>query len=184
MLPEAMTRKPLAASGASAWPELVGLRRAAPALDRERDDRHVGVREHQAQRYPGAVVEAAFGIFLHRQAGGLDGGDDFLGRFAAAGGRVVQAVEFFRKTPEVVNGFRAVGKTHGRHGRIPVRADDHDGARRGQGFRQPDQRRTGRARTQGESRCAVRDEEGGLGLCHVNDSGCDGRTLVLLFDAK
>ena len=119
-----------------------------------------------------------------RQAGGFDGGDDFLGRFAAAGGRVVQAVEFVRKTPKIVDGFRAVGKTDGRHGGIPVRADDDDGARLWQRLCLADQRRTGRTRAQRKGRCAVRDEEGGLGLCHLNDSGCDGRTLVLLFDAK
>jgi len=112
------------------------------------------------------VVEAASGILFDRQAGSFDGGDDFLGGLAAAGGRVAQGVEFIRKAPEIVNGFRTVGKTDGRHGGIPVRADDDDGARRRQGFRQPDQRRPGRARAQRKSRCAVRDEESGLGLCH------------------
>ena len=116
------------------------------------------------------MVEAAPGIALDRQAGGLDGGDDFLGGFATTAGRVTQGVEFLREAPKVVDCFRAVGKTDRRQRRIPVRADDDDGARQRQGAGCGSDRRTGRAGAQGKGRRAMRDEEGWLGWSHANDS--------------
>jgi hypothetical protein len=150
--------------------EGVCLLRAAVALDGERDDRYVGVREHQAQRHPRAVVEAAFAIGCDGQARCPDGGDDLLGRRAAAGGRIAQGVEGFGKTVEIVDGFQAIGKPDRRHPGIPVGADDDDGARQGQGAGYLAEGCTGRTRPQCEGRCAVRYEKCGLSPRHCGSS--------------
>jgi molybdenum-dependent DNA-binding transcriptional regulator ModE len=55
------------------------------------------------------VVEAARGIAGHRQAG-RDGRDHFARGFAAAGGRIADGIQCFRKTPEIVDGFRRSAK--------------------------------------------------------------------------
>ena len=116
------------------------------------------------------MVEAAFVVRRHRQAGSADGGNNQLGGLAATAGRVAQAVEFVRETGEVVDGFQAVSKTNGGHGGVPVRADDNDGARRGQSVGLGGNRRPGRTRAQRKSRRAVGNEKCGLDRVHANNS--------------
>ena len=164
--------------------EAEGQFRAAVALDRQRHDRHFGVGEHQAQRHPGAVVEAALVVAGDRQAGGGDRPHHLVGGFAAAGGRVADGVEFIRKAGEVVDRPRTVGKADGRDGGVPVCADDDDGARRRQFARRGGERGAGGTGAQREGRRAVGNEEDGLGVWHGNLSGGDGRTVPILCATK
>ena len=71
---------------------LPGQLRAAVADQRQRNHRHLGVRIHQPQRNPGAVVQPALGVLLHRQAGGAQGGGHFACGFAATAGRVADFI--------------------------------------------------------------------------------------------
>ena len=101
----------------------------------------------QATTHPvawfGAVVEAAAGILRNRQAGCFHCGDNFFRSLAAAGGRVTDFVQLVGKTPEIVDGFRPLGKSDRSHGGIPVGADNHNGARQRQRFGHGRQRSTG-----------------------------------------
>ena len=130
----------------------------AVALQREWHYWHIGFGEHQAQRHPGTMVEAALLVTGDWQASLGDRLGDFLGGFAATGGWIADLVKRVGKAPEVVDGFQAVSKADGRHRGIPVRTDDDDGARLRQGRGACRQRGTGSARAQGEGGCPVRDK--------------------------
>ncbi len=71
MLPEPMISKALAGQRGERLAHVVGLPGTAAAdWTDKRNHRHLGIGEHQAQRHPGAVVEAARRRrWLHRQAG-------------------------------------------------------------------------------------------------------------------
>ena len=105
-----------------------GVGRAQMALDRQRDDRDIGIREHLAQGCPGTVVQTALCVLQGRQACGLQGGHHLRGSFGAAGGGVLHLVQAGVKTTEVVDGFGSGGKAHGGRSGLPVGADHHDGA--------------------------------------------------------
>ena len=104
---------------ASARPSAQRVRRAGVWLDRQRHDRHVGVGEHQSQRHPRAVVEAADGIDGDRQPGVGERSRHLLAGLRAARGRVTDRVKLPREAAEVVDGAEPRGDADRRDLRFP-----------------------------------------------------------------
>ena len=122
--------------------------------------------KHLAQGNPSAVVQAALGVLLHRKAVGLQRGHHLLGGLGAAGGGVAQVVQAGVKATKVVNGVELGGRAHGGHHSVPMRADHHNRARRGQALRQLRHGRTGSAGVQGKSGRAVGHKKNLAGGLH------------------
>ena len=101
------------------------------------------------------MIETVLRVRLYRQPGGLNRCDYLLSGLAAAGGRVPERMEFFGKSPEIMNRVRSSGEPHGWRRGIPVRADDHDGAGSRQSPGGGGKRRSGSAGAQCEGRRAV-----------------------------
>ncbi len=146
-----------------AEPELLG--RALVGHEGERQDRDVGVGVDEAQGGPGAVVEAAFGDRLHRDAGGTEQRGDARRERRCAGRVVAQRLQLRVEAAEVVDRLVARGGEQHRHARRGVRGDRDDRARASE--RRIDLRAetlhegAGRTRLERDHRRAVRDEEGG-----------------------
>ncbi|MNK87665.1 hypothetical protein D3C87_1076050 [compost metagenome] len=106
------------------------LGRVEPAPQRQLHHRHVGVRVHRGHRREHAVVVAALGVDLRRQAGGGDQRLHALREFGRTGRGVAHLVGVGRKAAVVVDHGRARVALHREHGRLPVRRDHEDGGRR------------------------------------------------------
>ena len=139
----------------------VSLLRPTPALDRERNDRYVSFRVHQAQRHPSTMIQAALLIFCDRQASRCNCFNHYLSAFTAAGGRVTQGIQLIRETVEIVDGFQLVGKTDGGFSGIPMRTDDNNGTWQGSCASRRNHCRTGRTRPQRKGWSSVGNKEGG-----------------------
>jgi hypothetical protein len=85
-------QNPLVPQRAKGAPGGQVLGRIEIALEREGDDRNVGVGENQQERNEDAVVEAARRIGSRRQAGRLQQLDDPFGEARISGGRILQLV--------------------------------------------------------------------------------------------
>ena len=96
------------------------------------------------------MVQAALRVLLNRETMVLQGFNHQLGSLGTARGRVADFVQAEVETAKVVDGLQRRGKAHGRRGGLPVRADDHDGAWRGNGARYLLHGRARRAGLQGE----------------------------------
>ena len=105
------------------------------------------------------MVQAAPRVLCHRQAIRLQRVHHLGCHFGAAGGRVLDLVKARVKTAKVVDGFGPGGKAHGGHRRVPVRADQHDGAGRGQLRRDLRHGRARRTGMQGKHGRAVGHEQ-------------------------
>ena len=102
---------------------------ACMALHRQGNHWHIGVREHVAQRNPGAMIESALRIGFNLKALGLQGLNHCVRHLRATDGWVAQVVQGGGKTVEVVDGFGLRRQAHGGQRGFPVGADYHNGAR-------------------------------------------------------
>nr|ACN31223.1 unknown [Zea mays] len=111
--------------------EVVVVRAVAVGLHRELAHGDVGVRVHEHQRHPGAVVEPAAVVLLHgAEPGLLQEIYGPQGQVRSARSRVLELVHGLGKAIEVVDGVvAAADDVDRRRGRLPVSRDDEDGAR-------------------------------------------------------
>jgi len=79
--------------------------RVQAVLDGELQDGNVGLGEHEDERRPSAVVQAALRADVAGQSRLLEQRSDARGNLRGAPGRVAQLVEFIGEAVKVVDGF-------------------------------------------------------------------------------
>ena len=132
--------------------------------ERHLEHRDVAGGVHDLERDPGAVVQAAAGVLVHRLAGRHHRRDPLRER-RGVGGLVRHLVVPRGEAAEVVDQRGAVGAEHHRR-RLPVRADDED-RRRARQVRGPLGQLAGPERVVEQGRGAVADVEGRHAVVHV-----------------
>jgi hypothetical protein len=98
----------------------------------ELQDRNPGIGVHDLQRHPRAVVQAAAGVLVYWLGAGHELGDLFGERGGVR--RVVPHLVVHRvEAAEVIDELAWPAAAEGKRSRLPVRGDDEDGPRPGQG---------------------------------------------------
>ena len=121
--PEPMISTPSSRSGRSRSPSLI-RRCGSCGGQRHLQDRDVGLGEHDLQRHPGAVVEAAADVLVDGLAVGHHRRDP-LGQVRGVRCLVGHLVVLRREPAEVVDERRVARREADRRG-LPVGADDED----------------------------------------------------------
>lgn len=110
-------------------PQVVVVTPVPVGLDRELADGDIGLRVHEHEWDPCAVVEAAFLVDVDPVEAGR--GEELLdpvGEPGRPGGRVLEPVHGFGEAVEVVDGVVLGGDgVDGGDGGVPVAGDDEDG---------------------------------------------------------
>jgi hypothetical protein len=102
-------------------------RRVQIGAQRDFDDRHVGIRQHQHERDEDAVVQPTLGVLARCQPGPFEQAAHPLRECGRAGRRVLQVVGVLGKAVVVEQERRVGGGVDGETAGFPVAGDDHHG---------------------------------------------------------
>ena len=169
MLPLPTTSTPSSVSGRSASPSANCAAGESLGHEGERNDRDVGVGIDEAQRGPGAVVEAALVDALRVDARRSRSCSMRAASAGLAGGVVAQRAQLRIEAAEVVDRLVARRGQDDRNARGGVRRDGDDRLRPTEGGvdrrAEPLHEGPGCAGLEGDHRRAVRDEDRRQGAC-------------------